>query len=196
VAGAEKTLSKRNRIGANIMIFITVGTHEDPFDRLVKAIDTLKKEQRITQEVFIQTGYSKYQPQYCQYKAFVPFEEMTRRMAESDMVITHGGTGSIMLILYHQKIPIVVPRKSEFHEHIDDHQVLFCQTMADKGKIIPVYDTLNLEKIINDYPEQALHILARQISNSNQAAGTDQLKQKSTLFAEKINTICKILVEK
>jgi UDP-N-acetylglucosamine transferase subunit ALG13 len=170
------------------MIFVTVGTHEDPFNRLVKAIDLLKQDRRISQEVFIQTGYSTYQPKCCQFQPFIPFDQMTRRMVESEMVITHGGTGSIMLILYHHKIPIVVPRQSKFDEHIDDHQVIFCRAMAEKNKIIPVYDTQNLESVIHNYHQE--------ISSRTKELGPDQLKQKSTLFAEKIHTICKKIVEK
>ena len=38
------------------MIFVSVGTHEQPFNRLVKAVDDLKKDGVITDEVIIQTG--------------------------------------------------------------------------------------------------------------------------------------------
>ena len=44
------------------MIFVTVGTHEQPFNRLVKAIDKLKKDGVITEDVIMQTGYSTYEP--------------------------------------------------------------------------------------------------------------------------------------
>ena len=37
------------------MIFVTVGTHEQPFDRLVSYIDDLKGQGKITEEVIIQT---------------------------------------------------------------------------------------------------------------------------------------------
>ena len=40
------------------MIFVTVGTHEQPFNRLVKAVDELKKDGVIVEKVIIQTGYS------------------------------------------------------------------------------------------------------------------------------------------
>ncbi|HEV1925494.1 TPA: multidrug MFS transporter, partial [Streptococcus pneumoniae] len=36
------------------MIFVTVGTHEQQFDRLIKEVDYLKKENLIQDEVFIQ----------------------------------------------------------------------------------------------------------------------------------------------
>lgn len=44
------------------MIFVTVGTHEQPFNRLVKAVDDLKKNGVIIDEVIMQTGFSTYKP--------------------------------------------------------------------------------------------------------------------------------------
>ena len=46
------------------MIFVTVGTHEQPFDRLVKAVDELKRDGIITEEVIMQTRFSIYEPKY------------------------------------------------------------------------------------------------------------------------------------
>ena len=79
------------------MIFVTVGTHEQPFDRLVKAIDELKKEQLIDDDVFIQTGYSTYSPEYCEWSKFVPYAEMEKKMTEARIVITHGGPASFIM---------------------------------------------------------------------------------------------------
>ena len=47
------------------MIFVTVGTHEQSFDRLVKEIDRLKEKGRISEEVVIQTGFTTYEPKFC-----------------------------------------------------------------------------------------------------------------------------------
>lgn len=43
------------------MIFVTVGTHEQPFNRLIKKIDELKQDGTIEEDVIIQTGFSTYQ---------------------------------------------------------------------------------------------------------------------------------------
>ena len=40
------------------MIFVTVGTHEQPFDRLIQKIDEWKRNGIVNEEVIIQTGYS------------------------------------------------------------------------------------------------------------------------------------------
>ncbi len=170
------------------MIFVTTGTHEDAFDRLVQAMDGLKREGLIAQDVFIQTGYSAYKPEFCAYRDFLPFAEMMARMTEAEMVITHGGTGSIMLVLYHHKIPIVVPRQRKYHEHIDDHQVLFCQTMVKKGKILAAYETEQLEHIITHY-----HDLAFPLQTVAQGNG---MAQNAAAFAGKLHEICKELLNK
>ena len=41
------------------MIFVTVGTHEQPFNRLIQKIDELKKDGTIQDDVIIQTGFSR-----------------------------------------------------------------------------------------------------------------------------------------
>lgn len=58
------------------MIFVTVGTHEQQFNRLVKAVDELRADGILTEPVFIQTGYSTYEPIHCDHSRFVPFHQM------------------------------------------------------------------------------------------------------------------------
>lgn len=56
------------------MIFVTVGTHEQPFNRLIKKIDELKKDGIINEDVIIQTGFSTYEPKYCQWSKLIPYQ--------------------------------------------------------------------------------------------------------------------------
>ncbi|MDU2502160.1 MAG: glycosyltransferase, partial [Lactobacillus gasseri] len=58
------------------MIFVTVGTHEQPFNRLVKKIDDLVADGKIKEKVVIQTGFSTYQPVHCDNHKMMSFEEM------------------------------------------------------------------------------------------------------------------------
>ena len=48
------------------MIFVTVGTHEQSFERLVKKVDDLKRDKVIDEDVVIQKGYTDYEPLYCE----------------------------------------------------------------------------------------------------------------------------------
>lgn len=136
------------------MIFVTVGTHEQPFNRLVECIDNLKRDGVIKEEVIIQTGYSTYEPRYCTWKKLFPFQEMTRLVNEARIVITHGGPSSFIMPLQVGKTPIVVPRKSEFNEHVNDHQVAFSKAVAERmGTIVVVEDLDNLGETIVNYDE-------------------------------------------
>ncbi|MFV0560029.1 MAG: glycosyltransferase, partial [Enterococcus sp.] len=88
------------------MIFVTVGTHEQQFNRLVKEVDELKRDGVITEDVFIQTGYSDYEPQYCEWSKFLGYDEMEKYIDNARIVITHGGPASFMSVLSKGKVPI------------------------------------------------------------------------------------------
>ena len=135
------------------MIFVTVGTHEQPFDRLVSYMDAWAKAH--DEEVIIQTGYSTYQPQHCTGQAFFPYREMIRLVDEARIVITHGGPSSFIMPLEIGKIPVVVPRKKEFGEHVNDHQLDFCRKVAQRsGNILVAEDTEMISDLLEHYEEK------------------------------------------
>ena len=136
------------------MIFVTVGTHEQPFNRLVEYIDGLKKDGTIAEEVIIQTGYSTYEPKYCKWQKLFPYQEMIKLVDEARIIITHGGPSSFIMPLQIGKTPIVVPRRQEFNEHVNDHQVSFSKAVAERmGTIIVVEDMDKLGDAITHYDE-------------------------------------------
>ena len=136
------------------MIFVTVGTHEQPFNRLVQEIDNLKRDGVITEDVIIQTGYSTYEPKYCQWDKLIPYKQMIKNVEDARIVITHGGPASFIMPLQIGKTPIVVPRQKRFDEHVNDHQVEFARNVAQRmGTIIPVEDINELGGIIKNYDE-------------------------------------------
>lgn len=136
------------------MIFVTVGTHEQAFDRLLKAVDEIAEKGILKEEVIIQTGYSNYIPKHCTWKKLFPYEEMVKNVEEARIVITHGGPSSFIMPLQLGKIPIVVPRKRAFHEHVNDHQVEFAKILEERQKnIILLEDITKLESVILNYQE-------------------------------------------
>ena len=131
------------------MIFVTVGTHEQPFNRLLEYIDKLKEQKVITEEVIMQTGFSTYTPKNCKYQKLFSYQKMNELVEEARIVITHGGPSSFLMVLQKGKIPIVVPRQKQFDEHVNDHQVEFCKEVSERQRnIILVKDINNLEKVI------------------------------------------------
>lgn len=134
------------------MIFVTVGTHEQQFNRLIKKVDELKRDEIIKDDVFVQTGFSTYKPQYCQWKKLLSYDEMNEMYEKADIIITHGGPASFMKALELKKIPIVVPRQAQFDEHVNDHQMEFVKLVEERfNNIIGVYDIEDLQEILLSY---------------------------------------------
>ncbi|MGN1156540.1 MAG: glycosyltransferase [Agathobacter sp.] len=134
------------------MIFVTVGTHEQQFNRLIEAIDELKQKGILTEEVIIQTGFSTYEPKYCQGHKLLEYKEMVRLVSEARIVITHGGPSSFIMPLQIGKIPIVVPRQKKYQEHVNDHQLEFAKAVEKRqGNIIVVEEMDKLKETILNY---------------------------------------------
>ena len=149
------------------MIFVTVGTHEQPFNRLVECVDMLKENGTITEDVIIQTGFSTYEPKHCRWQKLFPYQEMTRLVQEARIVITHGGPSSFIMPLQIGKIPVVVPRQKQYEEHVNDHQLLFAKTLAQRqGNLIVVENIDDLKDILLRYPEIVASIPTDMKSNN------------------------------
>ena len=149
------------------MIFVTVGTHEQPFNRLIQKIDELKKDGTIQDDVIIQTGFSTYEPKYCQWSKLIPYQQMVKNVADARIVITHGGPASFIMTLQVGKTPIVVPRQHQFNEHVNDHQVEFSRFIEEKQKNIIVVEEIDtLEKVITSYEKTAAALGQKQSSNN------------------------------
>lgn len=104
------------------MIFVTVGSQKFPFDRLIRKVDQLVRDGIIEDEVFIQTGTSQYVPQ-CPHQAFCGQEHFAELMETCNILITHGGAGTMVNAVKQGKRVIAVPRLAQYGEHVDDHQM-------------------------------------------------------------------------
>ena len=168
------------------MIFVTVGTHEQPFNRLIDAVDVLRRTGVIDEPVIIQTGFSTYEPQHCEWHKLLPYSEMMEKVAEARIVITHGGPASFIMPLQIGKIPIVVPRQLQFNEHVNDHQVDFTKAVAERmGNIIPIYDVAELGKTIQQYGKIVESMRSKTL-NSNNKRFNDKLETITcTMFSRK-----------
>lgn len=152
------------------MIFVTVGTHEQQFDRLIKKIDELKRDGIIEDEVVMQIGYSTYEPQYCEWKKLLTYNEMNEMYEKADIIITHGGPASFMKALELKKIPIVVPRQVKYAEHINDHQVEFVEFVETRLKnIIALYDIDELSECITYYRSKVENLKNNGVKSNNKS---------------------------
>ena len=63
----------------------------------------------------------------------IPATELSDAIRQSDLVVAHGGIGSALNSLDSGRAPVLLPRRVARGEHVDDHQVLICTQLDDRG---------------------------------------------------------------
>lgn len=122
----------------DLLVFVTVGTDHHPFDRLVKWSDSAHSDPGLP-SFFVQWGTS-MAPGRAGGSAYVDFDSMAAKMDESVAVVTHGGPATIIQARQAGLLPIVVPRRQSFGEHVDDHQWRFARRLGELGEAVLVED--------------------------------------------------------
>lgn len=132
------------------MIFVILGSQKFQFNRLLEEIDKLIENQKITETVIAQIGASTYVPKHFVYQNFYDREEFENEINKADIVLVHGGTGSIISSVKKGKKVIAVPRLKKYGEHVDDHQIEIIEQFDELNLICPCYNLQILaEKIIS-----------------------------------------------
>lgn len=126
------------------MILVVLGTQKFQFNRLLKMVDNLVSEEKISDIVVGQIGHSTYLPKNFGYQDFFDSIQFNKLVAEADIIITHGGVGSISTALKNNKKVVVVPRQKKYGEHVDDHQKEIAQKFKEKKFLILNEDLKNL----------------------------------------------------
>ena len=128
---------------------VTVGTCEFPFNRLLQAVANLPGNEVIV----VQAGESSVRSARATTVDFMPCDVLAGYMREAKAIVTHAGAGSIQLARAMGKRPIVVPRRADLGEHIDDHQVPFARRLASAGLITLVEDLEDLPRAIAEHAD-------------------------------------------
>lgn len=131
------------------MIFVSLGSREYQFDRLLIKLDELIEQGKITDTIFAQIGQSTYLPKNYQYERYMAVDEFKAHQKEADLIISHGGTGALVGALKLEKQVIAVPRLAIFGEHTDDHQLQVSHALAEKGYLLCVEDMDTLDMAVN-----------------------------------------------
>ncbi|MDQ0150977.1 PssE/Cps14G family polysaccharide biosynthesis glycosyltransferase [Eubacterium multiforme] len=129
------------------MIFVILGTHELEFKRLLEYLEKMN----INEEVVIQSGNTHFTSNKYKIIPFLDPNEFKNYIEKSDLVITHGGVGSILTGLRYKKKVITMPRLSKYKEHNDDHQLEICNKLSKDGYTINCTDYESLESAIENY---------------------------------------------
>ena len=143
------------------MIFVILGTQDKPFDRLIKAVEDAK----LDDEIVVQAGFTKYQSDKMKIFDLVPRDDFARYIREADLIITHGGVGSIMTALEANKPVIVCARLAKYGEHQNDHQKEIIESFVDYGYVLEYKEGDDLASLV----EEARHKEFKHASSNNAA---------------------------
>ncbi|MBR3250062.1 MAG: hypothetical protein IKF83_05180 [Clostridia bacterium] len=150
------------------MILVLLGTQNNSFHRLLEEIDNNIKNGNIQDEVIVQAGFTKYNSKNMQIFDMLPKNEFDELIKKADLVITHGGVGSIMSAIKMGKKVIAVPRLKKYEEHVNDHQLEIISTFKKQGLIIGINDVKQLPKALKE---------AKSIQPKHISKGTNKIVQ-------------------
>ena len=122
------------------MIFVTLGTQDKTFERLLKAIDKSIEKGEIKEKVIVQAGNTKYESKNMEILDLISPDKFQQLVDECDLLITHGGVGSILSAVKQGKKIIAAPRLKKYNEHVNDHQKQIIKEFAKDGYIIELED--------------------------------------------------------
>ncbi len=153
------------------MIFVTLGTNDKQFVRLLEAVDKAIDEKAITDRVVVQAGFTKYESKNMEIFDSMDRDKFSSFMNEADLIITHGGVGTIMTALQERKKILAAARLHEYHEHVNDHQTQLLSSFDKAGYLIYMRDLSD----IRPYLEQ-IKTFVPKMYKSNQEYFVSEIK--------------------
>lgn len=139
------------------MILVVAGLHERPFDRLIRAILPLAGEE----EIIVQRGSSRVEVPGASTHATLSAARLASAYERARVVVGQASPGVLFDALDAQKCPILVPRRAQFGEHVDDHQVAFAQFVRDRAVIVD--DVATLPALVRDWDPSQHHGVRAQV---------------------------------
>ena len=130
------------------MILVTLGTQDKSFTRLLDAIQKQIDLGNIKDKVIVQAGCTKYNSKDMQILDLIPYDEFEKYIKECDLLITHGGVGSIITGLKNKKKVIAAARLTKYKEHTNDHQLKIIKNLSVSGYILPLDNFDELDKVL------------------------------------------------
>lgn len=118
------------------MILVVLGTQDKQFPRLLTKIEEMISSKKIKDKVVVQAGNTKFSSDKMEIFDFIPMDKFRDLVESADLIITHGGVGTILDGLRKGKKVIAVPRLACYGEHVNDHQVQIISEFSEAGYII------------------------------------------------------------
>lgn len=135
MAGGPIALPQGQVPGGVVLILCTLGTHPQPFAR---ALDWLLPAAR-DEDLVVQHGATPARPEVtgARWHEFLDYDELTELVDAADVVVSHGGVGSLMTAIGLGAVPVAIPRLRAMGEHVDDHQLQIVSELGRSGHVVP-----------------------------------------------------------
>jgi len=128
------------------MIFLSAGNNELSFLRLFLKFEKIfYKLNTKNLEVICQVGHTDYKNKNFKVIKFLEKKKFNDLIRKSNIFISHAGAGSVIDSIQNKKIPILLPRKKKFNEHIDDHQIELYERLLKKKLASSINQIYNLK---------------------------------------------------
>jgi UDP-N-acetylglucosamine--N-acetylmuramyl-(pentapeptide) pyrophosphoryl-undecaprenol N-acetylglucosamine transferase len=120
-------------------VVVSVGSSRFQFRRMVVAVAAIlapgEPGASVPPEVEIlwQTGHTDVSGLGIDAVPFLPAADFAAACRDADAVICHAGVGSALAALASGHRPVLVPRRVNQHEHVDDHQWAVASDLAARG---------------------------------------------------------------
>lgn len=132
------------------MVLVVLGTQDKQFKRLLEDVDEQIKKGNIKDRVVVQAGQTKYESDNMEIFDLIPTPEFEKLIDEADLIITHGGVGTILSAIKKGKRIIAAPRLSKYVEHHNDHQKQIIGEFKKLGYLLDYNDGDDLGKVIKE----------------------------------------------
>lgn len=122
--------------------FVAVGTHAQPYTRLLEIVRDGIDGGLLPQPVHAQVGPATWKVPGARVARYMGRDELEAAVRAAAVVVCHGGAGIISSALAAGRRPIVIARRAALGEHVDDHQQQLTGKLAQWGLVVAVEDRI------------------------------------------------------
>ena len=171
-----------------LMIFVTLGTQDKTFERLLEAIDKAIEKGEIKEKIIVQAGNTKYESKNMEIFDLISPDEFEKLVNKCDILITHGGVGSILTAVKKGKKVVAAARLKKYNEHVNDHQKQIIKEFEKEGYLIELKDFnqigATLKKVEKFKPKKfksntdnMIHLIEDLIEKDNHTSWYNKIKE-------------------
>ena len=120
----------------------SVGNSRCPMPRLLTLVCAFAEQ--LPQPIYVQYGHNSFDCKKVESFGFLSEVEFGKHMSKAAVIVLHGGAVSILQANQLGRVPVVMPRRREMGEHIDNHQISLCRKFSEAGKIVVLEEAEDL----------------------------------------------------